>query len=288
MSLLAGGRASVFIACLGTLVWGNIQAQSFRTVSATRLAAGEASLNVRIDFAAGEVHLRPGGGQMLYRGEIYFNEDKFESVTDYDPDRRTLTFGLDTRNGGVELGRSETPQRMDLALSPRVPIRLDVELGAVEAHIELGGMNISAVDLKTGAADTRLSFSEPNRGHCRRIDLVAAAAEFHAEQLGNSGCETVRFEGGVGDITLDFTGHWARGDTRAAEIELGLGQLTLRLPRNLGVAIDMDRFLASFDRAGFRKSGSRYVSDGYEAASRKLHISVKAVLGDINIDWVEP
>ena len=113
------------------------------------------------------------------------------------------------------------------------------------------------------------------------------AAEFHAEQLGNSGCETIRFEGGVGDITLDFTGHWVNGETREAEIELGLGQLTLRLPKNLGVAIDVERFLASFDRAGFRKRGSRYVSEGYEAASQKLIVSVKAVLGDIDIDWVE-
>ncbi len=43
----------------------------------------------------------------------------------------------------------------------------------------------------------------------------------------------------------------------------------------------------SFDRVGFWKRGFRYLSEGYEAASQRLIVSVKAVLGDINIDWVE-
>jgi len=287
MSPFTGGRTIFVLGCLCTLAQTSLHGQSFRTVSATRVASGETSLNVRIEFAAGKLHLKPGDGRMLYQGEIYYDDDRFDSNTDYDPDRRMLDFGLDTRDGGMRLGSLETPQRMDLALSPHIPTRLTIELGAVEASIELGGMTISAVDLTIGAAKAHLSFSEPNRGDCRTLDLTVAAAEFHAERLANSRCETISFEGGVGDITLDFTGDWVHGVTREAEIELGLGQLTLRLPRSLGVAIEVDRFLASFDRAGFRKSGSRYVSEGYEAASKKLVVSIKAVLGDIDIDWVE-
>jgi hypothetical protein len=224
---------------------------------------------------------------MLYEGEIYYDEDVFEAYTDYEPERQRLFFGVQTRDRGFNLGRHETPQRMDLKLNPHIPTRLVLGLGAVEAQVELGGMNISALDLSTGAAETNLSFSEPNRGECRSLDLHVAAAEFLAEQLANSRCEVISFEGGVGNITLDFTGDWANATTTEAEIELGLGQLTLRLPRGLGVALEVDRFLASFDRAGFRKRGDRYVSDGYETASKRLTVYIKAVLGDIDIDWVE-
>lgn len=275
------------MACLGILTLAGLHGQSFRTVSATRVALDETSLNVRIEFAAGTLRLRPGDGRLLYQGEIYYDEDKFDANTDYDPDMRTLSFGLDTRDRGLRLGHLETPQRMDLALTPHIPTRLNIELGAVDARVELGGMTVSAVNLKIGAAKTHLSFSEPNRGICRSLDLTVAAAEFRARQLANSRCETISFEGGVGDITLDFTGDWVNGMTMEAAIKLGLGQLTLRIPRSLGVAIEMDRFLASFDRAGFRKHGSRYVSESYETASNRLTISIKAVLGDIDIDWVE-
>lgn len=269
-----------------TLLVGGLHAQSFRTISATRLARNEQSLRVRVEFAAGMLSLKPGDSRTLYQGEIYYDEDSFDASTDYEPDRRALYFGLDNREGEFRLGRLEEPQRLDLELNPHIPIRLVLELGAVEAEIELGGMTISDLDLSTGAAETSLSFSEPNRGECRSLDLTVAAAEFHGRKLANSRCETINFEGGVGDITLDFSGDWTNATTTDAEIRLGLGQLTLRLPRNLGVALEVDRFLASFDRAGFRKRGSRYVSEGYESTTKKLTVYIKAVLGDIDIDWV--
>ena len=148
-------------------------------------------------------------------------------------------------------------------------------------------MSIATARIESGAVKTQLSFSEPNRIECSRLDLTVAAAEFRADGLANSRCRSITFEGGVGDITLDFTGVWEGDVTREAEISLGLGQLTLRLPRRVGISIEIDRFLASFDRAGFRKRGSRYLSQGYEQAPARLHISVKAVLGDVDIQWVE-
>ena len=274
-------------ACLVALAGGTIEGQSYRTVTASRVALGERSLEVRVEFAAGTLRLQPGDGRMLYQGEIYYDEDKFDPDTEYDSGRRTLTFGIGMRDGGINLSRLETPQRLDLTLAPQVPIDLSVALGAVEAQLELGGMSLTTAELDLGAAKTRLSFSEPNRVECRSLELTVAAAEFYAESLGNSLCEHTRFTGGVGDITLDFTGEWSGGETRHAEIELGLGQLTLRLPRHLGVEIEVDRFLASFDRAGFRKRGSRYRSEGYEDATTRLRISIRAVLGDIDIEWVE-
>ncbi len=266
---------------------GWLHAQSFRTISATRLARNESNVRVRVEFAAGEFRLTPGDAQTLYRGEIYYDEDSFDASADYDTESRTLFFGLENQDGELRLGRHEEPQRMELELNPNIPTRLDLKLGAVEADIELGGMTISALDLSTGAAETILTFSEPNRGECRSLELNVAAAEFRAEHLANSRCEGISFEGGVGDITLDFTGDWGNATTTEADLELGLGQLTLRLPRGLGVAIEMDRFLASFDRAGFRKRGSRYISEGYETASKRLTVYIKAVLGDIDVDWVE-
>ncbi|UCG85330.1 MAG: hypothetical protein JSW71_15530 [Gemmatimonadota bacterium] len=263
-------------------------AQSYRTVSATRVAMGEEYLRVGVTFAAGVLRVMPGDGRTLYQGEIVFDDQKFRPVTDYDARTQSLRFGIERRDGVTKVGKIERPQRLDLSLAPNVPTDLTTSLGAAEAELELGGLSLKSLDINSGAAAAHVHFSSPNRIACSTLHLKTGAAEFRAERLGNARCERVVFVGGVGDVTLDFTGQWA--DRRAiceADIKLGLGQLTLRLPKTVGVAIEIDRFLATFERAGLTKVGSSYVSYGYDLASTKLHITLKAVLGDIDIEWVE-
>ena len=265
-----------------------LSAQSYRSVSASRLVMGEKSLRVDIEFAAGKLRVTPGDGRTLYQGEIFYDEGKFQSITDYDARTHTLHFGLKTREGSGKLGRLEHPQRLDLSLAPQVPTALTTSLGAAEAEIELGGLSLTSVEINSGAAQALVNFSQPNRVDCSALSLGTGAAELRVESLGNARCEKIRFAGGVGDVTLDFTGEWSEETAiYQADIKLGLGQLTLRFPKNIGVAIEVDRFLASFDRAGLSKAGSSYLSHGYDAAKIKLHIALKAVLGDIDIEWVE-
>ncbi len=265
------------------LATGLVDAQSFRTVTATRLTQNEESLRVNVEFAAGILQLVPGDGRTLYQGEIYYDEDKYRPVTRYRPG--SLNFSLKSRGDNIRLGKLKTAQRLDLSLAPQVPTRLTMSMGAAEAHIELGGLSITHASIKVGAAKVTVGFSRPNRTPCSELTMNAGAAEFHAEHLGNSRCKRIVFEGGVGDVTLDFTGSELADDTEA-QIKLGLGQLVLRLPEDLGVTVDVSRFLASFDDSGFEKRGSGYVSRNYGGARSRLHISIKAVLGDIDVELV--
>ncbi|HEU0051626.1 MAG TPA: LiaF domain-containing protein, partial [Longimicrobium sp.] len=105
------------------------------------------------------------------------------------------------------------------------------------------------------------------------------------ERLGNARAERFSFEGGVGEATLDFSGAWTRGAT--ASIQMGVGSLRLRLPRGIGVRIEKDSFLASFDAPGMVKRGGAWYSRNYEGAAIHLDISIDAALGSIDIDWVD-
>lgn len=249
---------------------------------------GEEHLQVSITFAAGVVRVMPGDGRTLYQGEIYFDDQKFRPVAEYDDQTQLLRFGIDARDGTAKVGKIERPQRLDLSLAPQVPIDFTASLGAVEADLELGGLSLESIAVTSGAAAAHVYFSRPNRIPCTTLHLKTGAAEFRAVGLGNARCQRVVFAGGVGDVTLDFTGEWvARRTIHEADIKLGLGQLTLRLPKTIGIAIEVDRFLATFERSGLTKVGSSYLSHGYDSASTKLHIALKAVLGDIDIEWVE-
>ncbi len=282
-------RAVILTAATTALATVGLIGQSYQTITEARTARGEDSLYVDVTFMAGRLQLAPGDGTSLYRAAINYNEDDFLAYTDYYPNTNRLEIGLRPKEDHVSrLGRFKTAQRLDLSVTPQVPLRLSFELGAAEADLELGGMHLVGADIVSGAAKAHVSFGEPNRTTCDRLTLKAGAAEFRAERLANARCQHIAFAGGIGDVTLDFTGQGTGTSVHTADIRLGLGQLTLRLPKTLGVAIDVDRFLVSFDNVGFTMSGTRYVSPNYHSTTSKLDIKLKAVLGDVAVVWIEP
>ena len=66
---------------------------------------------------------------------------------------------------------------------------------------------------------------------------------------------------------------------------MAVGELTLRLPRNVGVRLELDRFLASFDPAGLVRTGNAFQSSGYEQAERRLDIEVTTAVGGVEVEW---
>ena len=128
-------------------------------------------------------------------------------------------------------------------------------------------------------------FSQPNRSRCRTVEVTAGAAEVTMLGLGNSRCDRIEFEGGMGKVTLDFSGRWSTS-TRAA-VKMALGELTLRLPRSVGVRLTLDRFLASFDPAGLTRVGNSFQSPGYDRAERRLDIEVTSAVGGVKVEWAD-
>jgi hypothetical protein len=263
-------------------------AQSWRSVTSARQLHGERELTVNVQYGAGRFTLGPATNGQLYRMELRYDEDKFIPVREYDMATPSIRLGVRSREGSRvtmrDTRRGEQPPFMDVALTPEVPLSLVMELGAVQAEIEMGGLAIQRAAYHTGASQTRFRWSRPNPIPCEELSLRAGAAEFTATQLGNSNCDRISFEGGLGDVTLDFSGSWRR--SMEASVEMGIGALQLRLPRDIGVAVTVSRFLASFDAAGFTKRGNTYYSPNYSDARHRLTLNVNTSIGGIEVAWI--
>jgi hypothetical protein len=274
----------VLVALLGTRA---AFAQTLRTLSSARQLHGETALTVDVSYAAGRFRLAPVAAGDLYRMDLRYDEDRFTPVRDYDPASGVLRLGLKGRSHNVSLRdrrRGNVPS-LDVALTAEVPLALDIELGAAEADVEFGGLALRRVSYRTGASKSSVRFSSPNPLACDALSFEVGAAEFTATGLGNANCRQMSFEGGVGSVNLDFTGSWrASADAR---VHVALGSVTLSLPRDVGVAISLDRFLASFDHYGFTKRGDRYYSDNFSVARYHLNLNVAAVFGGIDVHWVD-
>ena len=263
-------------------------AQTWRTITSARQLHGERELTVEVRYGAGVFHLLPAPEGQLYRMEMRYDEDKFTPVREYLPASGVLRLGSRGQEGmHVSLAdrkRSDPPPSLDVALSPEIPLSLDLELGAVESSVDLGGLLVRHLAFKTGASQTRLTFGRPNGADCDEAVLEAGAAEFDAVGLGNTNCRRLRFNGGVGEVTLDFTGAWRR--PMNAEVNVGLGSLHVRLPSDVGVALQVSRFLASFDAANFTRRGDTWYSNNWANARQRLTLHVSASLGGIDVAWV--
>jgi hypothetical protein len=166
-----------------------------------------------------------------------------------------------------------------------VDLHLDLTLGAVQADVELGGLSLSELGLQAGASQAVIRFSEPNQSRCRAAEITAGAAELTLLGLGNSRCDRLELEGGMGKVTLDFGGGWT--SSMRAEVRMAVGEVSFRLPRNVGVRLTLDRFLSSFDPAGLVRSGNAFESPGYDRAERRLDLDIQTAIGGVRVEWLD-
>jgi hypothetical protein len=262
-------------------------AQSMRPFSTYRQWHGETRLEARLDYAAGALRLAAGRPNELYRMDVLYDGERYVPVSSFDAVRGGVGLGLRASGeGGLRVvSRNQLRQTASVTFSPRSDLALAVTLGAVDGDLELGGLRLTDLRLEAGASRATVRFSQPNAARCRAATLTAGAAELSVLGLGNSRCDRITFEGGVGRVTLDFGGAWTSSSQVA--VKMALGEVALRLPRTVGVRITLDKFLASFEPQGMVRRGNSYLSPGYDRATRHLDIDVTTAIGGVTVDWLE-
>jgi len=254
--------------------------QDWHTVTSTRQVGAENLLRVDVEYGAGRLVIGAAPAGTLYRSKLRYDQNLFEPRTSYR--NGLLRIGVDA---GRMRGRNIEAGLLDLALSPEIPVELELRFGAAEAALDLGGLRVRHAKISTGASRTALRVATPNPDICRAIVIEVGAAQFTATGLGNLNAERLSLHGGVGEVILDFTGEWKSDMT--ADVAMGLGALTLRIPRGVGVRVRKGGILAGFDSQGLIKRGDVYFSEDWDSAERKLTIDVDAALGSVRVAWVD-
>lgn len=276
-------RRAMLVVAIGALVAPSLlAAQSWRTVTMSRqLPRASAELRVFVEYGAGQLDIRSVDEGVLYRMNLRYDEDAFEPVADFSSDR--LRLGVESLRRGIEV-RGRQSGSLELELARGVPMDLDLEFGAVQAEIDLGGLALTDLSLSTGASESTIDVSEPNTVSMRTASFEVGAAQFTARHLGNLNAERIQLDAGVGSISLWLNGRWQR-DAQVT-IDMGLGALDLFVPEGLGVRLRKDSFLTALDSEGLVKRGDVYESLDFEDADRKITIDLDAAFGSVSVVWV--
>jgi hypothetical protein len=88
-------------------------------------------------------------------------------------------------------------------------------------------------------------------------------------------------EVGAGNTTIDLGSALDR-DLNAT-IRGGVGQLSVKLPDEMGVRVSADTGLGGLSNSGLRREGEYYVNDAYESAPNTLFLDISAGVGAIQL-----
>ena len=276
-------------------------AQQWHDFRTARQANGIAELEIQLVYGAGRLSVAPSHQFLLYDATLRYDADRFEPLRDWsrDGDRGRLRLAISSVPGDgshatvrlddwdIEFDLENLPRdgdemgEVELRIHPLVPTSLELGVGAALTRLDLGGLTLTSLRFGTGASDARLSFDTPNRTRMDLLSLKSGAAKFRAEGLGNARFERMEFHGVVGDVVLDFSGEWTR--SAEVDIKMALGELVIRVPREIGVRIERRGF-ASLTAEDFEKVGDAYLSPNWTSAPVKLEIHLTAGIGTVEVE----
>ena len=219
---------------------------------------GAGTTRLELDFSAGDLTISPGAGAELVRGTATYNLPALRP--------EITTSGVDVRikQGDFEIDSLPSYRglvnKWNLQLGDS-PLDLTVGAGAYEAEYELGGLSLSSLYIKDGAADVKLAFSSPNRIEMGVLRYETGASKVDLEGLANANFHTLVFDSGAGDYLLDFSGDLKRDAT--ITIRSGLSNIVLRIPNTVNATVMVDSGLSNVSSSGsWDKSGDRYMQVG--------------------------
>jgi hypothetical protein len=256
--------------------------QNSQTVTTSQKLEDTDEKRVSIEFSAGRLAIRSIDEGLLYRLKLRYKKDYFEPVTDLSGNR--LHLGVErTRKGfrGIfNWNSSGGGNEFDLELTREVPMDLHINFGAGSAELDLGGLALTGLEFNTGASESRIKVSAPNREQILKAQFNVGAADFQLEQLGNLNAENIEINAGMGSFEISLDGSWQRD--ALISIDMGVGSLELHVPEDLGFQLLKNSFLTSLD--GVRnlvKEGNAYYSLNWDEADRNVTVDLDGALGSV-------
>jgi len=271
-------------AAMGPTGPADLQAQTWKTVTASRRVTDEDGLRVSVEYGAGSLEIRRGDPGLLYSAVFQFDADRAAPRTEYE--RGRLAVGLSAA-GSRRADPDDWPPdtSLELALGPGLPLHLDMNFGAGRADLDLTGLALRKLAVNTGASESVIRVEEVNPEPMESAEIAVGAADLRVWGVGNLNVERLAVKSGLGSVVLRLDGEWPRD--AVLDVEMGLGALAIQVPRSLGIRLRRPgSFLAAIDTEGLEKRGDFHQSLNWAAAERRVEVEIAAVLGSVDLEWI--
>jgi len=206
---------------------------------------------------------------------------------------------LRTESESVELGSTDS-------------VRVEIVMGAGDLQVAGGAQDLLEADFTYNVAELKpevefangtLAVQHPDvRGYRTPQDIKDFRNEWDLRlrdgvpmdlsatmgagtsdlQLAGLALTGLDIEIGAGTSTIDLTGDWA--SDLDAVIETGATDVTLRLPKDVGVRVQVESGPTAVTAPGFLQDGTVYTNAAYGSADANLRITIRAGIGLIKLE----
>lgn len=267
-----------------------------REITRTR----EKELTVSLSASFGTLVVGKGDPKKIVEAEYWRDEEEKERLEmSYDivHDRGDLDIeltesskyaGRDSWAISKEEHRSRRRDYEDRHLTVRftdaIPIAFNISLGAGKGDFDFSGLQVKRLKISAGASSADLRCDEVNEIPCDDVIIESGVSKFSAENLCNLNFRKLKFSGGVGSYKLDFGGNLQRN--AEATVELGLGAVTVYVPRRIATRVIYDESWFSsidLDKSFVRARKSVYETEDFGRSDKTLTIKISSGLGSIKV-----
>lgn len=214
-------------------------------------------VDMTLSFGAGTLKVH-SGTQSLVSGTATYNVADFKPVVTMSGRTVRIEEGNWHLTGLPDF--SNLKNDWDLALG-NVPLNLTVDGGAYTATYHLGGLALTNLTIKDGAAQSTLDFASPNASQMNLLRYETGASNVSLTGLSNANFASLDFSSGAGNFTLDFSGKLKRDGS--VNIETGVSNMTLIIPQGLPAQITVEGGLSNVAHdSDWTKNGNIYTQEG--------------------------
>lgn len=253
---------------------------------------GEVELAATFDIALGNVTIGRADDGYLFQAEVLLENNKLIPDFDYrvsDGKGRLnvdLTTVKDKKDavGLPDLGKAKETE-WNLYFGDQVPVDLQMDLAGTSSDLDLTGVPLSRLRLQIEASKGSVRFDRPNPVDMDYLSVESGASEVAVRRLANARAEHMRFEGGMGKFTLDFTGDRPIRPGAVADIEIGMASLDITLPSRSPVILYVpDSWFCRVDvpNGYVKQDKGVYHSPDFIAGADAFTVKVEAGLGRVN------
>lgn len=260
----------------------------------------EKEIVVDVELSLVDLSIARASDDVAYHVNILYDKDYFDPMVSYNirGDQGLLqltseTYDNDNFDNLGDLFRhkhykeNQHPHKWDLRLTDRLPLEINAEIAVGEGDFDFSDLQLRDLRLEAGMADVNIVFDTPNPINMERMGIETGLGDLRIENLGNASLKKLKLEVGLGEATVDFSGEMNKDFS--ASMNVGLGELNLRIPRNLPVKINCEcSFLSSVDFDEFRKiDDDVYVSPSYDDSKECVEFEINVGLGSAEVIWID-
>jgi hypothetical protein len=277
----------IFVFGAALILSSAIAARDMQTLE--KSAPGNADIkrvNLEADIGVAELFITTHDGGDVYTVDVRFDADEIEVEVEFERTGSSADLYLFSEKIDKDLDIDTDDSRWRVSLSRDYTWDIELDLGVTEGKIDLSGLPVAELSLDQGVADCRVYFAEPNPIKMRRMSVDAGVGDLEIMGLGYAGVEDMSFDGGTGDFLLNFDGF--RDGFRSARVDVGVGSVTIEIPRDLPVRIESDEGWlnsVSVPRKLFDEvDDDVYETEDFEEAEYGLDIELDIGIGSASIE----